>query len=212
MAPDLERRLWHGHSIVGRSGATGCGVPGVWGDEALATQGEAGQEHGVGGGLLAADGAHHRRPGGLGGDRDRAAGADGDPALAGAAGRPRSGADDDRSRPYAPQARGVRPHRRERGTAHPGRLRGLRAVLRPAGLISRFVKSFEVGQGVAEVTTERSTTERWPIAAGTGLGPVHLSVTDGGQALRFGEDRQWCRHTASPDKAITLTLLRNAAG
>lgn len=81
--------------------------------------------------------------GGLGGDRDRAAGADGDPALADAAGRPRSGADDDRSRPYAPQARGVRRPRRERGSAHPGRLRGLRAVLRPAGLMSRFVKSKE---------------------------------------------------------------------
>src|SRR5688572_5553723 len=30
--------------------------------------------------------------------------------------------------------RGVRRHRRDRGTAHPGRLRGLRAVHRPAGL------------------------------------------------------------------------------
>ena len=78
-------------------------------------------------------------------------------------------------------------------------------------MISRFVKSFEVGEGVAEVTMERSTTERWPIAAGTGLGPVHLSVTDGGRALRFGEDRQSCRHR-NTDKAITLTLLRNAAG
>src|SRR3712207_6384671 len=86
--------------------------------------------------------------------------------------------------------REVRRHRRDHGTAHPGRLRGLRAVLRPAGLISRFVKLFEVGERVAEVTTERSTTERWPIAAGTGLGPVHLSVTDGGRALRFGEDRK----------------------
>ena len=38
------------------------------------------------------------------------------------------------------------------------------------------------------------TTERWLIAARTGLGPVHLSVTDGGRALRFGEDRQSCRH------------------
>jgi hypothetical protein len=56
------------------------------------------------------------------------------------------------------------------------------------------------------VTTERSTTERWPIAAGTGLGPAHLSVTDGGRALRFGEDRQSCRDTATTDKAITLTL------
>src|SRR5215211_2032669 len=75
-------RLWYEHRIVGRSGATGCGVPDVWGDEAVATQGEAGQEHGVGGGLLAADGASDRRPGGLGSDRDRAAGADGRPALA----------------------------------------------------------------------------------------------------------------------------------
>src|SRR5215208_5249318 len=143
MAPDVERRLCYGHSIVGRSGASGCGVRGVWGDEALATQGEAPQEMGVGGGLLAGIGAHHRRPGGLGGDRDRAAGADGDRALPHAASRPRSGADDDRSRPYAPQARGVRPHRGERGTAHPGRLGGLRAVLRRAGLISRFVNSKE---------------------------------------------------------------------
>ena len=28
-----------------------------------------------------------------------------------------------------------------------------------------------VGEGVAEVKTERSTTERWPIAAGTGSVP-----------------------------------------
>src|SRR5215217_8477574 len=54
-------------------------------------------------------------------------------------------------------------------------------------------------------------TERCLIAAGTGLGPVHLSVTDGGRALRFGEDRQSCRHR-NTDKAITLALLRNAAG
>jgi hypothetical protein len=45
------RRLWYGHSVVVRSGATGCGVRGLWGDEAVATEGEAGQEHGVGGGL-----------------------------------------------------------------------------------------------------------------------------------------------------------------
>src|SRR5918994_1070769 len=136
-------RLWYGHSIVGRAGASGCGVRGVWGNEALATQGEAAQELGVGGGLLAGIGAHNRRPGGLGGHRDRAAGANGDRALADAAGRPRSGADDDRSRPHAPQARGVRRRRRERGSAHPGRLRGLRTVLRRAGLISRFVNSKE---------------------------------------------------------------------
>jgi hypothetical protein len=47
--------------------------------------------------------------------------------------------------------------------------------------------------------------------AGTGLGPVHLSITDGGRALRFGEDRKSCRH-CNTDKAITLTQLRNAAG
>jgi hypothetical protein len=43
-----------------------------------------------------------------------------------------------------------------------------------------------VGEGVAEVTTQRSTTERWPIASGMGLGPINLSVTDGSRALRFG--------------------------
>ena len=48
-------------------------------------------------------------------------------------------------------------------------------------------------------------------AAGTRLGPVQLSVTDGGRALRFGEDRQARRHR-NTDKAITLTLLRDAAG
>ena len=36
--------------------------------------------------------------------------------------------------------------------------------------------------------------------AGTGLGPVHLSVTDGGRALRFGEERQSCRDTATQRK------------
>src|SRR5215213_961388 len=133
MAPDVERRLCYGHSIVGRSGASGCGVRGVWGDEALATQGEAAQEMGVGGGLLAWIGAHHRLTGGLGGHRDRGAGADGD-----------------RGRPHAPQARGVRRHRRERGTVHPGRLGGLRAVLRPAGLIWRFVKSNSKEEAMAE--------------------------------------------------------------
>jgi hypothetical protein len=46
---------------------------------------------------------------------------------------------------------------------------------------------------------------------GDGLGPVHLSVTDGSRALRFGEDRKSCRHR-NTDKAITLTLLCNAAG
>src|SRR5215212_2273274 len=86
MAPDVERRLCYGHSIVGRSGASGCGVRGVWGDEALATQGEAAQEMGVGGGLLAGIGAHHRLTGGLGGHRDRAAFSDGDRALPHAAG------------------------------------------------------------------------------------------------------------------------------
>ncbi len=53
-------------------------------------------------------------------------------------------------------------------------------------MISRFVKSFEVGEWVVEMTTERSTTERWPIAAGTGLGPVHLLVTDGGRSASDG--------------------------
>jgi ketosteroid isomerase-like protein len=37
------------------------------------------------------------------------------------------------------------------------------------------------------------------------------SVSAGGRALRFGEDRQSCRHR-NIDKAIILTLLDNAAG
>ena len=72
-------------------------------------------------------------------------------------------------------------------------------------MISRFVKSFEVGEGVAEVTTERSTTEKWLIAAaGTGLGPVHLSVTDGGRVSSFGEVRQSCRHRNTDSKSSHL--------
>ena len=60
--------------------------------------------------------------------------------------------------------------------------------------------------------TQRSTTQRWPIGAGTELGPVHLSVTDGTGlfALRGGEPVvQTPQHR---DKAITLTLLGNVAG
>jgi hypothetical protein len=38
-----------------------------------------------------------------------------------------------------------------------------------------------------------------------------VSGADGGRALRFGEDLRSCRHR-NTDEAITLTLLRNAAG
>lgn len=38
------------------------------------------------------------------------------------------------------------------------------------------------------MSIKQSVTERRPIAAGTGLGPVHLSVTDGDRALRFWRD------------------------
>jgi catechol-2,3-dioxygenase len=38
------------------------------------------------------------------------------------------------------------------------------------------------------MSMERSITERWSIAAGTGLGPVHLSVANGERALRFWRD------------------------
>ena len=37
------------------------------------------------------------------------------------------------------------------------------------------------------LTGDPYTTERWPIAAGAGLGPAHLSVTDGGRALCTSE-------------------------
>jgi DoxX-like family len=73
------------------------------------------------------------------GGRGRAAGIDGDPALADALGGPRSGPDNAGSRPHAPQTHGAQQQRRARGAAHPGRLRDVRAVLRPAGLSSRFV-------------------------------------------------------------------------
>ena len=48
--------------------------------------------------------------------------------------------------------------------------------------------------------------------AGTGLGPVHLSVTDGGRPLRASGRTASRADTARPDMAITLTLLGNAAG
>ncbi len=38
------------------------------------------------------------------------------------------------------------------------------------------------------MSIKQSVTERRPIAAGTGLGPVHLSVTNGDRALRFWRD------------------------
>src|SRR5215217_774236 len=62
--------------------------------------------------------------------------------------------------PYAPQARGVRRHRRERGSAHRGRLGGLRAVLRPAGLIWRFAKSKEEAMAEALIKSLPKTSPR----------------------------------------------------
>src|SRR3712207_3430293 len=135
--------LWYGHSVVGSPGAAGCSVPGGGGDEAVAAEGKAGQEHGVGGGLLTGDGAPHWRLGGCGGDRARAAGADGDPALADAASRPWAGAAHDRSRARAPEAHRVRQHRRERGVARLGRLRGLWTVLLGVVRVSRLTCSYK---------------------------------------------------------------------
>ena len=49
--------------------------------------------------------------------------------------------------------------------------------------------------------------------AGTGLGPVHLSVTDGGRALcASGRTASRAETPQHREKAITLTPLRNAAG
>src|ERR671920_1633081 len=64
-------------------------------------------------------------------------------AGSGAAGCCRSGVDHGRRGDHAPPPSRVQVHGGGPGLSRPGRLRGLRAVLRPAGLISRFVKSKE---------------------------------------------------------------------
>jgi catechol 2,3-dioxygenase len=55
-------------------------------------------------------------------------------------------------------------------------------------LSARTAEFIEAKEGDVEVSMEQSVTERWSIAAGTGLGPVHLCVTDRDRALRFWRD------------------------
>jgi hypothetical protein len=65
-----------------------------------------------------------------------------------------------------------------------------------------------VGQGVAEVRTERSTTERWPISTrGRGSLPSARRSHGRGRASRFGEDRKPRAETPQHrEDATTLTL------
>ena len=51
---------------------------------------------------------------------------------------------------------------------------------------------------------EQSVTDRWSIAAGTGLGPVHLSVTDRDRALRFWQDTLGLTLMSEEDRKIRL--------
>lgn len=51
---------------------------------------------------------------------------------------------------------------------------------------------------------EQSVTDRWSIAAGTGLGPVHLSVTDRDRALRFWQDTLGLTLMSEEDRKVRL--------
>jgi catechol 2,3-dioxygenase len=54
------------------------------------------------------------------------------------------------------------------------------------------------------MSMEQISTERWSISPGTGLGPVHLSVTDGDRALRFWRDTLGLTLMSEEDGEIRL--------
>lgn len=53
---------------------------------------------------------------------------------------------------------------------------------------ARSVEFIEAKEGDVEVSMEQSVTDRWSIAAGTGLGHVHLHGADINEAMRFYRD------------------------